>query len=160
MRIVFAVLAATVLVQALPVDGQLIFGRGKKEEPYVNYAYESYRAYESVIFGRDRTPKFDNMGQFVMRGIDVFELQEFRTINPVRGSIISKPDRYETYLNRLVIADDSYAGVNTKLIIGDRIRAKFTSLTLDVAALNGIRMDSHWKGGSLVLLASRLSGNP
>ena len=144
------------MAQALPVGAQLIFGQGKKEEPYVNYAYESYRAYESVIFGRDRRPKFDNMGQFVMRGIDVFELQEYRTISPVRGSIIAKPNRYQSYLNRLVIADDSYGGVNTRLIIGDRIRAKFTSLTLDLAAMNGMRMDSHWKGGSLVLLASRI----
>lgn len=144
------------LAHVLPANAQLIFGQGKKEEPYVNYAYESYRAYESFIFGRDRVPKFDNMGQFVMRGIDVFELQEFRTINPVRGSIISKPNRYQSYLNRLVIAQDSYGGVNTRLIIGDRIRAKFTSLTLDLAAMNGMRMDSNWKGGSLVLLASRI----
>jgi hypothetical protein len=56
----------------------------------------------------------------------------------------------------LVIAGDSYSGVNTKFIIGDRIRAKFTPFTLDMAAMNGMRMDSDFDGGSVVLLASRI----
>jgi hypothetical protein len=135
------------------LDGQLLFKPG---EPYVNYAYESYRHYESVLFGKDRTPQFDNLGQFVMNGVSVFELQEFRTIRPVAGSIIRKPSLYGAYLNRLVIADDSYKGVNSRLIVGDRIRTKFTSLTLDLAAMNGIRLDTHYKGLSLVLLSSRV----
>ena len=134
-------------------EAQLLFKPG---EPYVNYAFEGYRAYESLIFGRDRTPQFDNLGQFVMNGVSVFELREFRTIDPVSGSIITKPNLYQSYLNRLVIADDSYAGVNTKLIIGDRVRARFTPLTLDLAAMNGLRMDTRFNKGSLVLLASRI----
>lgn len=144
---------ASLLAGSAPLGAQLLFKPG---EPYENYAYESYRSYESVVFGRDRRPQFDNLGQFVMNGVGVFELQEYRTISPVAGSIISKPSLYESYLNRLVIADDSYGGVNSRLIIGDRIRAKFTPLTLDLAAMNGIRMDSHFKGGSLVLLTSRV----
>ncbi|MEW6754525.1 MAG: hypothetical protein AB1505_26615, partial [Candidatus Latescibacterota bacterium] len=135
------------------MEGQLLLRPG---EPYLNYAYESYRGYESVVFGRDRRPQFDNLGQFVMNGVSVFQLQEYRTISPVAGSIIAKPSLYESYLNRLVVADDSYRGINSRLIIGDRIRAKFTSLTLDLAAMNGIRMDTHFRGGSLVLLTSRV----
>ena len=141
------------LLGSAPLAAQLLFKPG---EPYVNYAYESYRSYESVVFGRDRKPQFDNLGQFVMNGVSVFELQEYRSISPAAGSIIAKPSLYESYLNRLVIANDSYRGVNSRLIIGDRIRAKFTSLTLDLAAMNGIRMDTHFKGGSLVLLTSRV----
>jgi hypothetical protein len=155
-RWLISIIGVALTASVHPSAAQLLHGQGKKEEPYLNYAYESYRPYENVVFGRDRTPKFDNMGQFVMRGIDVFELQEFRTISPTPGSIISKPVRYQSYLNRLVIGNDSYKGVNTRLIIGDRIRAKFTSLTLDMAVMNGMRMDSHWKGGSLILLASRV----
>ncbi len=128
----------------------------KPGEPYVNYAFEGYRAYESLIFGRTRAPQFDNLGQFVMNGVSVFELKEYRTIDPVSGSIITKPRLYQSYLNRLVIAGDSYSGVNTKFIIGDRIRAKFTPFTLDMAAMNGMRMDSDFDGGSVVLLASRI----
>jgi hypothetical protein len=148
-------LAVVLLVLSIPgiSTAQLLFRPG---EPYVNYAYESYRAYDSILFGRDRTPQFDALGQFVMNGINVFELQEFRSISPTAGSLIRKPSRYGSYLNRLVIADDSYAGVTTRLIIGDRIRARFTPLTLDLAAMNGLRMDSHFKGGSLVLLMSRI----
>lgn len=132
---------------------QLLFRPG---EPYINYARESYRAYDSILFGRDRTPQFDALGQFVMNGINVFELQEFRSISPTHGSLLRKPSRYGGYLNRLVIADDSYGGVTTRMIIGDRIRARFTPLTLDLAAMNGLRMDSHFNGGSLVLLMSRI----
>ena len=148
-----AALFALLFAWGARAEAQMLFKPG---EPYVNYAYEGYRAYESLIFGRDRTPQFDNLGQFVMNGVSVFELQEFRTIDPVSGSIIAKPRLYQGYLNRLVIADDSYSGVSTKLIIGDRVRAKFTPLTLDLAAMNGIRMDSHFNNGSLVLLASRI----
>ena len=32
-------------------DAQLLFRQG---EPYTNYAFEGYRAYESLIFGRTR----------------------------------------------------------------------------------------------------------
>ena len=134
-------------------DAQLLFRQG---EPYTNYAFEGYRAYESLIFGRTRSPQFDNLGQFVMNGVSVYELNEYRTIDPVSGSIITKPSLYESYLNRLVISGDNYSGVNTKLIIGDRIRAKFTPLTLDLAAMNGLRLDSDFGNGSVVLLASRV----
>lgn len=148
-------LLALALLAALgaPLRAQLLFRPG---EPYENYAYESYRAYDSILFGRERTPQFDALGQFVMNGISIFELEEFRSIRPTSGSIIRKPSRYGTYLNRLVIADDSYRGMTTRLIIGDRIRAKFTPLTLDLAAMNGLRVDSHFRGGSLVLLTSRV----
>ena len=132
---------------------QLLFKHG---EAYTNYAFEGYRAYESLIFGRTRSPQFDNLGQFVMNGVSVYELNEYRTIDPVSGSIITKPSLYDSYLNRLVISGDNYSGVNTKLIIGDRVRAKFTPLTLDLAAMNGLRLDSSFKNGSVVLLASRV----
>jgi len=145
--------ALVLTLSAMPATGQFLLRAG---EPYVNYAYEGYRSYESIFFGRDRTPQFDNLGQFVMNGISVFELQELRTIDPMAGSIIAKPGLYQNYLNRLVIADDKYRGTSTRLIIGDRIRAKFTSLTLDLAAMNGIRLDSQFGRGSLVLLASRV----
>lgn len=148
-----AVLVPLALLGWAAAEAQLLFKPG---EPYVNYAYESYRSYENLIFGRDRTPQFDPLGQFVMNGATVFKLQEFRSIRPAPGSIIGKPELYGVYLNRLVIANDSYKGLNTQLIIGDRVRTKFTSLTLDLAAMNGIRLDTHFKGGSLVFATSRV----
>ena len=73
----FAPLAALTLAIPAQAPAELLFRPG---QPYVNYAYESYRAYDSILFGRDRTPQFDALGQFVMNGIDVFEMQEFRSI--------------------------------------------------------------------------------
>jgi len=136
-----------------PLAAQLLFRGG---EPYVNYAHEGYRPYESVLYGRDRTPQFDHLGQFVMSGTNVFELQQFHSIAPSPGSIISKPRLYSSYLNRLVVADDSYKGVNSRLMIGDRIRSKFTSMTLDMAAMNGIRMDTRYDNVSLIMVGSRV----
>ncbi len=144
---------ALVLACGTAVDAQLII---RNTEPYRNYAYEGYRPYESLVFGRDRTPQFDNMGQFVMSGVNVFELQEFRTLQTTPGSIIGKERQYGDFLNRLVIANDSYKGVDTRLIVGDRIRTKFTPLTLDLAAMNGLRVDSNFKDASLVLAVSRV----
>ena len=148
-----ATLVLAGVIWSTATEAQLLFRPG---EPYINYAYESYRSYENLIFGRDRTPQFDPLGQFVLNGATVFQLQEFRTIRPAAGSIIAKPRLYEAYLNRLVIANDSYKGANSQLIIGDRIRTKYTSLTLDLAAMNGIRLDTHFKGGSVVLATSRV----
>ena len=136
-----------------PSAAQLLF---RAEEPYVNYASEGYWPYQSLLYGRDRTPQFDHLGQFVMSGTNVFELQQFHTIAPTPGSIISKPRLYGSYLNRLVVADDSYKGVDSRLMIGDRIRTKFTSLTLDMAAMNGIRMDTRSDHVSLILVGSRV----
>jgi hypothetical protein len=136
-----------------PLVAQLLFRAG---EPYVNYASEGYWPYESLLYGKDRRPQFDNLGQFVMSGTNVFELQQFHSIAPAPGSIISKPRLYRTYLNRLVVADDSYKGLNSRLMIGDRIRTKFTSLTLDMAAMNGIRLDTRSDRVSLILVGSRV----
>ena len=146
-------LGLMVLLGSPPLGAQLLFRPG---EPYVNYAYESYWPYQTVLYGKDRTPQFDNLGQFVMRGATVFEFQQYQTIAPASGSFLSKPRLYQDYLNRLVIADDSYKGVDTRLMIGDRIRAKFTPMTLDLAVMNGIRMDTRSERVSLVLVGSRV----
>jgi len=58
-----AVLVPLALLGWAAAEAQLLFKPG---EPYVNYAYESYRSYENLIFGRDRTPQSDPLGQFVM----------------------------------------------------------------------------------------------
>ncbi|MEE2657867.1 MAG: hypothetical protein VX733_05130 [Candidatus Latescibacterota bacterium] len=139
--------------QPQPATAQLLYKPG---EPYVNYAHESYRSYQNMIFSRDRLPVFDPLGQFVMNGTEVFRLDESRTLAPAPGTLISKPRLYQSYLNRLVIANDSYGGASTKLIIGDKVRTKFTSLTLDLTAMNGLRLDTDFEGGSLILAASRV----
>ena len=136
-----------------PLEAQLLFRAG---EPYVNYAREGYWPYETVLYGKDRRPQFDNLGQFVMSGTKVFELQQFHSIAPEPGSLISKPRLYQDYLNRLIIAEDGYKGVETRLMIGDRIRTKFTPMTLDLAAMNGIRFDSRSQRVSLILVGSRV----
>ena len=138
---------------ASPGEAQLLFKPG---EPYVNYAYEGYRSYQNLIFARDRRPAFDPLGQFVMNGTEVFKLQETRTLDPAPGTLISKPRLYQSYLNRLLIADDAYGGTSSRLIIGDNVRTKFTSLTLDMAAMNGLRFDTSFEDASLILAASRV----
>ena len=72
------------------------------------------------------------------------------------GSILQKSRRYNEYLARLVLAKDTYVGSNQRLIIGDRIRTRFTSLTMDMAALNGIRWDGDFGRHGFSLVTSRL----
>ena len=51
---------------------------------------------------------------------------------------------YQNFVGRLVIGNDSYNTWSSRLIVGDRIRTKFSSLTLDLVALNGVRWDDQF----------------
>ena len=52
---------------------------------------------------------------------------------------LTKSRFYYQYFQNLVIASDNYGDFLTRLIIGDAIRTKFTSLTFDKARFNGVR---------------------
>ena len=64
-------------------------------------------------------------------------------------------DFYYRFINGLAIVRDRYKGFTTQLLVGDHIRTHFTPLTLDLAALNGIRWDLQGKGHRFSLLTSR-----
>ncbi len=134
------------------VAAQLLY---RAAEQYENYARIGYRPYTAGVFGRTTRSVYDELGHFVMDGVEVFQLSEARTDAPNPGSYINKGYFYGAYLNRLVVAQDSYKNWASRLVVGDRIRTKFSSLTLDMVALNGARWDIDVAGSQFTFVASR-----
>ncbi len=142
---------------ALPASGataQLLYNETPR---YDNYGEQGYRHYGRGVLGRSTRPLFDQLGDQLMNGVEIYSLRENRVgaelVPP--GSRLNKHFFYYRYLNGLAIAQDSYNGWITRLLIGDRIRTHFTPLTLDLAALNGIRWDVEGSGHRLSLVTSR-----
>ena len=117
---------------------------------------EPYKHWPRSYLVRPEDLVFDELGNFVVEGIEVFRLRESRTLDPEPGSVIDKSRYFKDYLSRLSVSSDSYGKINTSLIVGDNIRTKFTSLTLDLAAMNGIRWDMNLPQADFTLISSRL----
>ena len=149
-----AIACLALLVIAGEAAGQLLF----KEKPrYENYGEQGYRQYGRGLVGRSTEYLFDEMGEFLMDGVEVYSLREDR-VEAERvpaGSTMRKHDFYYRFINGLAIVRDRYKGFTTQLLVGDHIRTHFTPLTLDLAALNGIRWDLQGKGHRFSLLTSR-----
>ncbi len=139
---------------ASPVHAQLLFD--DRDEDYMNYARTGYLPYTGGLWSEGRRPYFDELGNYVMRGIQVFHTEEGRQDAPNPGSLVDKDPTYTLNLSRLVVGHDSYGRWATRLIVGDRIRTKFTSLTLDMVALNGIRWDFALGDNYATLVSSRI----
>ena len=147
------ILILAILAWAAPALGQLLYDAADR---YESYARQGYRTYNSGIFGQVTRNRYDDLGNFVLDGVRVFELEEGRTNPPESGSFIDKSRFYQQYLNRLLVAQDSYGNWSSRLIVGDRIRTKFTALTLDLVALNGARWDADVDGTQFSFVTSRL----
>ncbi|GIV45523.1 MAG: hypothetical protein KatS3mg036_0341 [Ignavibacterium sp.] len=128
-------------------NAQFISNLGKEEEKYINLSGRNYENYSSKI---EKKKFFDNFGNFLIEGYPVIEFneQQKQAIDqniPGGQSNFLKSRYYENYFSNLVIGNDSYGGFTTRLMVGDAIRTKFTSLTLDKARFNGIQMG--WSNG-------------
>lgn len=124
---------------------------------YMNYSGRNYENY-SIQFLKRKI--YDNFGNFLVDGLSVYELGEAQSqfVDPrLGGSDVQKSKYYNLWFNNLVIGNDAYGGFSSRVMLGDAIRTKFTSLTLDKARFNGIRWDgssSKYRGS---LIASRVS---
>jgi len=61
-------------------------------EGYQNYGYTGYRNYDTMLFPytTERRNFYDPFGSFLIRGFDVFQWVESRTLAPQPGSFIWK----------------------------------------------------------------------
>ncbi len=127
---------------------------------YDNYGLEGYRTWPRNVLTRTANPIYDEFGDFLVNGIEVYRLQEQRRFGQpsqvFNGSIVNKTNNYDSFLNNLMVADDNYQTWQTRLIIGDRIRTHFSPLILDLAAFNGIRWDVASQNHGFTMLASRM----
>jgi len=139
-------------------DAQFI-SNDREKGTYQNYSGRNYENYSSVLL---RRKFYDNFGNFLVDGVTVFGLSEeqrpanFQLLD-IPTSSLSKSRFYSSYFSNLVILNDSYGGLSSRLMIGDAIRTKFTSLTLDKARFNGIRWDAATAKYRGTVLASRIS---
>ena len=158
-RIPLRLAAAALVLQGAAADAH-VRGPGlflyRPGEGYTTHARESYKHWPRSYLVRPEDLVFDELGNFIVEGIEVFRLRESRTLDPEPGSVIDKSRYFKDYLSRLSVASDSYGEFHTTLAVGDQIRTKFTSLTLDLAAMNGIRWDMSTSKGEFTLINSRL----
>ncbi|MCU0412294.1 MAG: hypothetical protein MUF82_07165, partial [Bacteroidetes bacterium] len=155
-RILLLAATAAVLLPDL-LHGQFISQTADRGS-YLNYAGRNYENYSAGLL---RRKFYDNFGNFLVDGVQIFTLDEqSRTAvseYSAATSSLTKTRFYSSYFQNLVILNDSYSGLTSRLMIGDVIRTKFTPLTLDKARFNGIRWDistSKYRG---TMLASRVS---
>lgn len=157
----FSVIVFIVCLFSIETYSQFISNKGRQDESYLNYSGRNYENYSTAFI---RKKFFDNFGNFLVEGTTVFELNEVQRsvgvdeVNTVGGnSSLLKSRYYQNYFNNLVIGKDAYSGFQTRLMIGDAIRTKFTDLTLNKARFNGIRWDAGTAKYRGTLVASRIS---
>ncbi len=131
------------------LHAQFITAPGVSDEKYGNYSEEGYRNYSQEFLLRKH---YDDFGNFLIEGLDVLRMtQQAPTDN------ITKYQYYTNWFENLVIAKDTYKGFSTSLIVGDAIRTKFTSLTLELARFNGLRWDGQTEKNQFSVVYSRLN---
>lgn len=153
-------LLSLLLVSLLVYDeviGQFI-SIDRERGAYQNYSGRNYENYSSVLL---RRKFYNSFGNFLVDGLAVFGLNEEQrpptSYLDIPISTISKTGAFQNYFTNLVILNDSYSGLTSRLMVGDAIRTKFTSLTLDKARFNGIRWDAATTKYRGTVLASRMS---
>ena len=151
---------------------QLLYDEVDEADGYEkNYARYGYHPYALDAWTRTNTPVFDELGDFIMSGTTIWSTEETRpvSLNGI-GSVVDKDNQafgsrgvnagqsrslYSQWLNSLVVAHDNYHDWASRLIVGDRIRTKFTALSLDLAAMNGVRWDTDTRTTKISIVASR-----
>ena len=147
-----------------PTETPLIF---KPEMEIENYARTGYNLYGRTQIGRSSNARYDEFGNYLMNGVNIFQWDEekinSRHVNLAeRYSILDKlnpideNEYFYMYLDELVVLSESNKAFSSRFIVGNRIRVKFSPLTLDMAAFNGIRWDFKFADNDLTLLSSRI----
>jgi len=142
---------------------QLLFKPGMEPE---NYARTGYHKYGRSVINRQANPKYDSFGNYIMDGVRVFNWNEqkinsrhtkagekYSTIN--KTNEIDEGEYFREYLNNLVVVHETQKSFSTRFIVGNEIRVKFSPLTVDMAALNGVRWDFDVKQNYFTFISSR-----
>lgn len=147
--IIITILSSVLLNVPLLLHAQFITAPGSSDEKYGNYSEEGYRNYSQEFLLRKH---YDDFGNFLIEGLDVLRLTQ-----QVPADNITKYQYFTNWFENLVIAKDTYKGFSTSLIIGDAIRTKFTSLTLELARFNGLRWDGQTEKNQFSIIYSRFN---
>ena len=134
-----APLAAWLILSSGPGESQLLYEPVRDYEQY--YARTGHREYTASLWSQIRAPVFDELGNFLLDGTEIWRSQETRPMEWDPGSMLNKDPQFRALVGNLVVAHDTHKDWASRLMVGNRIRTKFTPLTLDLAQLNGIRWD-------------------
>jgi len=143
--------------------GQLLF---KPEMEQEFYGREGYHRYGRSIVNRSANPKYDNFGNYIMDGVRIFEWNEEKINSKhvernekfskmYKTNPIDEGEYFRQYLNNLVVVHETTKTFSTRFIVGNEVRVKFSPLTLDMAALNGVRWDMNFNENNLTFVSSR-----
>ncbi|MEE2659871.1 MAG: hypothetical protein VX733_15290 [Candidatus Latescibacterota bacterium] len=118
-------------------------------EGYLNYGRKEYEPYPQIINSRNR---YDRLGNYLLRGFDVFEWELSR---PGRSTVTTRTAQYLGWFSNLIILNDSYRGWNYGVTLGEDIRSKFTDLTFNQPRYFGIRLDGSSSDNQFTILLSQ-----
>lgn len=123
------------------------------QERYENYSLLSYRDYTA----RAENPTYDPFGAYLLDGVDLLRVEEYRTLAPQRSSRIFRSGNLASTFRNLIIMRDHYRDWSARVMIGDALEAKFTPLTLNKARLQGLRWDGSSYKNRFSVIGARVS---
>jgi hypothetical protein len=126
------------------------------DERYENFSLLSYRDYGDIAAQRENAT-YDPFGEYLLDGVELLRVQEYRTLAPRRSSQVFRSSRLRNAFRNLVVMRDNYQSWSTRLMVGDALEARFTSLTLNQPRLQGIRWDGSSHKNRFSMVASRVS---
>jgi len=142
---------------------QLLFKYGMEQE---FYGKTGYNKYGRSIVNRSANPKYDEFGRYIMDGVRIFEWNEekrssastradaaFSTL--YKTNPIDEGEYFRQYLNNLVVVNETNKSYSSRIVVGNEVRVKFSPLTLDMAAMNGVRWDTNFNNNDFTMVASR-----
>jgi len=145
-------------------QSQLLFRSTMEEE---NYARNGYYKYGRSLVNRAANPRYDSFGNYIMDGVQVFEWEE-QKINSrhiqdydayshiLKTNPQDEGEYFREYLNNLVVVSESQKSFSSRFTVGNEIRVNFSPLTVDMAAMNGLRWDFNIKNvNNLTFISSR-----
>jgi len=157
------IIAGALLLISGDSFGQLLFDPGPPEE---NYARTGYNRYARSLISRSANPKYDAFGNFLFDGVRIFEWYEEKInskhVDPAEAysriykiNPVDEGEYFREYLNNLVVVNESQKAFSSRFVVGNEVRAKFSPLTLDMAAINGIRWDLNAGLNNITFVSSR-----
>lgn len=145
------------------VLGQLLYQPEMDQE---FYGYTGYNVYGRSLLNRATNPRFDELGNYIMDGVRLYSWEEERKLSRdiEDGEYFShlykintgdNSEYFRRYVNNLVMVGESTKNFSSRFIVGNEIRVLFSPLTLDMAALNGVRWDMRFGESNVTLVSSR-----
>ena len=130
---------------------------------YRDYSFADYVIPDSSRYSR--VNHYGPMGNFLIKGYDVYDWRETRTntFTESAGSSRRLPlpvenrARWDRF-GRNIVARESHKGWATALVVGSEIRTTFTPLTLRLAGFDGVRLDAETGRARFTTIAERWMG--